>query len=251
MISGSISREEMVNPGKPLTDYDEQQLPWTKRGWLSSVEYYAFWGAIFVSDSLRQQIDGRQIADIGAGNGRIWQAALEQGSKPYQLRLIDPDLVIAPELAARPDVVAQKKTLEEIAPVETDVALFKQSFHLIYSKLGPELFDLVQADTYVTFAMPMDIEWPASEAFMKLYRPTCLDFQKIIAKSGRKIIADNRYGYSVHMHRAEWITMLENRFVSCLGDCSDILIADEIAWALRNLPEELEFSDTLECLVFE
>jgi hypothetical protein len=235
----------------PLLEDCEQQLPWAKRGWLSSSEYYDFWGEVLVSDSLKSRMDGRQITDIGAGNARIWQAALEQGLEPGQLQLVDPDLSVGPELAARPNIVTLKNTLEEIAPVATEVALFKQSFHLIYNKFGLELFDLIQADTYMTFTMPRDIEWPTSKAFLDLYRPTCIDFHQIIAESGKKIIAENQFDYPVYMHRAEWIQMLENRFVSCLADCTDTLIADEIAWALKNLPQELEFNDSLECLIFE
>jgi hypothetical protein len=240
-----------MNPSKPPPIDAEQQLPWAKHGWLSSHEYYAFWGEVLVSDDLRPWIDGRQIADIGAGNGRIWQAALERGLKPDQLQLIDPDLGSVPELAARPDVVTQKNTLEEVAPITTEVALFKQSFHLIYDKFGSELFDLVAADTYMAFTMPRDIGWPVSSAFLDLYLPTCLDFHRIVAESGRKVIAGNRYDYPVRMHRMEWITMLENRFVSCLADCSDTFINNEIVWAQEYLPEELAFSDTLECLIFE
>lgn len=234
----------------PLKD-SEQQLPWAKLGWLSSSEYYDFWGAVLVSDGLKPKINGCRIADIGAGNARIWQAALQQGLEPDQLQLIDPDLGIAPELAAKPNIVTLKKPLEEIAPVVADVALFKQSFHLIYRKCGLGLFDLIQADTYITFTMPHNIEWPTSEAFLDSYRPTCLDFQKIIIESGKKIIAKKQFDYPVRMDRAEWIQMLENRFVSCLANCSDALIADEIAWALKNLPEKLEFNDSLECLIFE
>lgn len=234
-----------------LIDHNQQQLPWAKRGWLSSDDYYAFWGAVLTSDDLRARMDGRQIADIGAGNGRIWQAALEQGLEPDGLRLIDPDLGVVPELATRPDVIAQKNTLEEVAPVTADVALFKQSFHLIYNKFGPEMFGLVQADTYLTFAMPREIEWPASEAFMDLYRPTYLDYHQIIEASGKTVVEENCYEYAVQMARSEWIAMLEHRFVSCLAECDDRFIADEINWAMHNLPEELVFNDTLECLIFE
>lgn len=234
-----------------LIDHNEQQLPWAKYGWLSSDDYYVFWGSVLAGEDLRSRIDGRQIVDVGAGNGRMWQAALEQGLEPDALRLIDPDLGVVPELAARPGVIVQKNALQDLAPVMADVALFKQSFHLIYNKFGPELFDLVQADTYLAFTMPREIAWPASEAFMEWYRPTWIDFHEIIAESDRKIIAENQYDYPVHMHRSEWITMIENRFVSCLANCNDKLIAEEIAWAVKNLPEELEFNDTLECIIFE
>lgn len=229
---------------------DEQELPWAKRGWLASPEYYDFWGGILARD-LRPWLDGKTVADIGAGNARIWQAAFEHGLEPAKLSLIDPDLGAKDELLARPDVYAQRAQLEDVAPVKTEVAVFKQSFHLIYDRAGPAIFDMVRAaDACIHFAMPPGIDWPVTETFMELFRPTCPDIRAILAENGRTIMEERRLDFPVRMDRAEWIRMVENRFISCLHDCGDDVIKHETRWARDTLPEKLEFNDTLECLIF-
>lgn len=238
-----------MSPSAPGLRIDNQKNPWAKRGWLLDGAYYSFWGNILSRD-LRDLLHGRVVADIGSGNARVWEPALRGGLRPAQLTLIDPDLGIAPSLAALDFVTPLKEGLADAAPVTADTALFKQSFHLVHRAVGPALFDMVRSPVYINFSMPHRIDWPVSEVFLELFRPSHLDVRQEAARAGKSVIAAKVYDYPVRITRDEWIAMIENRFVSCLKDCSEETLALETGWAMMNLPETLEFSDRVECIVF-
>ncbi len=223
---------------------------WNKQGWLATDSYYSFWGNVFANE-LTTFLKDKIITDIGTGNGIIWEKSLEQRLSVKRLDLIDPDLCTRPQLHNLDFVTAYRNNIEDISPITTDVALFKQSFHLAYGAMGDTLFNKINAARFITFAMAPDPIWPMSPAFKKRFILDCPDFQTIMTKNGKKLIHTEYFPFPVGLPLKEWISMIENRFISSLHDVDDAFITQEIEWATQYLAEQLYFYDTLECLVFE
>jgi len=234
-----------------MQDKNEKDfLRWADNGWLASPEYLSFWGSVFSSD-LVNYVDNKTIADIGAGNGQIWEYAIQNGCLPKALHLIDPDLYISNELENYRFVQEHKDPIEDVSPLHIDTAICKQSFHIIYEYIGNKFFDLVNAEKYIIFSMPKKISWAVSDAFEEIFLPSCLDVEKAMKENGKKTVSSNIYSYPVKLPRHVWISMVKGRFTSCLHPCDDEFIENEVAWIEANLPETIEFDDKLECIIFE
>ena len=223
---------------------------WGNAGWLGSDAYYRFWGEVYALD-LAEYFCNKTIVDIGAGNGVIWEKALDQGLVFKELHLIDPALNISAKLSCVPNVIKHETTLEKLGTISADVAVFKQSIHHVYAGLGAEMFDAIKAKMYVNFSMPPNPDWPMSRALKELYKPSCLDVRDIFKNSKKNLKATSSISYPVEMHRDVWCSLLKKRFTSILHDCDDAFIEREIKWVRENLPSDIFFADTLECLVFE
>jgi hypothetical protein len=218
---------------------------WGKSGWLASPAYRAFWSGVLARE-LRPFLAGKSIADIGAGKAAIWPGALEILGLT-RLQLIDPYLDVDGALAAHPLVVCSKAPLESLWPsLAAEVLFFKQSFHFAYAALGAEMF---RAGTLITLSMPKEIGWPVSQRFRQLYAPTHLDIAALARAHGKTIAYHQPLSFAVSMPRDTWVAMLRCRFVSCLHQCDDAWIEEEVRWANVHLPQVLAFDDTLECVV--
>lgn len=230
-------------------DYQKNDS-WGNVGWLGSDEYYRFWGKIYAHD-LGQYFQNKIIIDVGAGNGLIWEKALDQGLVFKELHLIDPALNISEGLSTIPNVIEHPTSLQNLDCITADVAVFKQSMHHVYGELGVDMFNVIQAKTYVNFSMPPTPDWPMSHALMERYKPSCLDIREVIEGAQKDAIASSMISYPVKMERDVWYALLKKRFTSILHDCSDDFIEREIFWVKDNMPEQLCFPDTLECLIFK
>ena len=147
---------------------------WGKSGWLGTSEYYSFWGRVFAVD-LKPFFQDKTILDIGAGNGQVWQEALNVGLAINELHLIDPALDIALDLSQRRNVISHRKSLDELQYTHADIALFKQSLHHVYNLMGQKMFDTLQVSQFINFSMPAEPEWPMSPELQKRYLPSCLN----------------------------------------------------------------------------
>lgn len=226
-----------------------QNKSWGQTGWLSSVAYRHFWSGVF-ADELSILFENQIVIDIGAGDGAVWEGAMEQSLRPAHLHLVEPVFEVFPSLKARGNVTHYPSMLHDIGVLQGDVAVFKQSFHHVYDCMGSAVFDVLDVRTFMNFSMPLDCGWPMSPDFRALYEPSVMDMDAVIAQMGMHVIERRDIRYPVVLDRDEWCAMIGRRFTSVLHDCSDDFIAAEIAWAQSNLPDVLEFHDTLECLVF-
>jgi len=230
-------------------DYNKNNS-WGNMGWLGSDEYYAFWGCIIAKERA-DLFQNKTILDIGAGNGRIWQEAIAQGLAFETIHLIDTALNVSPDLAKNPDIILHPEGLQSTQKLYGDVAMFKQSIHHIHDFMGSQMFDVIQAKTFVNLSMPANPDWPMSPEFEKKILPSCLDITDVFNNSNKKINNIFDISYLVEISRDDWCTMIKNRFTSTLHDCNDEFITQEITWAQENLPSQLNFSDRLECLIVE
>jgi hypothetical protein len=99
--------------------------------------------------------------------------------------------------------------------------------------------------------MPSNVCWPFSDHHTALLRESCVNPCSIIESNGRAIVSKSRHSFTVSISRDAWIQMLNNRFISFLHSLSDNQLNAEMKWAEKNLPENIEFNDVLECVVFE
>lgn len=222
---------------------------WGEIGWLGRDEYYNFWGNIFATE-LFKFFKNRTVLDIGAGNGRLWQEAFNQGLLVTELHLIDPALNISPSLSKRREVIEHKTNIENLKHVPCDVVVFKQSVHHIYQEMGAEMFKMFDTPVFINFSMPENPDWPISKALRKRFALSYLDVEQITQNAGKTILHKTLISYPVVMNKKEWHTMLEQRFTSILHDCDDAFIRREQSWVNDNFPEKIAFYDHLECHIF-
>ena len=224
-------------------------MRWAAKGWLASPAYADYWSDVYCT-KLAPYFNGKVVADIGAGNGCVVEDAICKGLAPKELHLIDPDLHISAELEKYDFVRAHPCSLKGMPPMAVGTALFKQSFHLVYQDMGSALFNVLTAHDYIVLRMPLAVDWPLSGAAKTILRESSSDIWPHFQAAGKTLISMESFSYSVRLPRVEWLGMLQGRFLSCLHGIDDDAIAQEIFWAQANLPDILEFSDRLECLIF-
>lgn len=225
---------------------------WSQSGWLASDRYYQFWGEI-LSEKLRPYLENRHVADIGAGNGKIWEAAFHRGLPLKHLTLIDPHVSASgPFLESKHVSIIRLPLAENGVPVSADTLFFKQSFHLVFNP--PESVTLPNGTTnqhIIVLYMGRGINWPVSEKFKMLHAASCSDPCEWMPRHGKKLVLKTRFSFPVRITRQQWIEMIANRFSSCLHALNAREIESEITWIDKNTPDELYFDDTLECAIFK
>lgn len=168
--------------------------------------------------------------------------------KPEKLTLVEPHYTILPALL--PKVEFYPKTLSEAGPIKSDVVVFKQSLHHLIDEMGQHVFDFLDADLFINLSMPLSCDWPMSPELNLFYEPSVSDVDAVIKQEGMRVVDRRLIDYPVTMKRDDWTSMIRQRFVSILHGCDDDFIAQEVQWIERNLPENLKFNDSLECLIF-
>ncbi|MBY0355602.1 MAG: 5-histidylcysteine sulfoxide synthase [Rickettsiales bacterium] len=224
---------------------------WSRAGWLATAQYQAAVGK-FIAQQLIPFLQGKTVLDVGAGTGDIWRHALENDVSPKQLILVDPYVQPSADVLAMEQVSYYKSTLAEVPQSKSaDVFFFKQSFHLMYAQMGEALFELIGTRQMISFSMKSCAGWPFSAQMQARFAPSVLPMVELAATHGKSLIHKSTLRYAVQLSREEWQHMLKLRFMSCMADCSEAEIAQEIQWASDNLPLQVAFDDVLECHVFE
>lgn len=226
--------------------------PWGSIGWLASDEYESFWASVLVNE-LREFIENKKVIDIGAGNGAIWRKALLRGLKISSLELLDPQLDIdaSSNWVVENNILLHKKDAKALTKSEAQIAFFKQSFHLIYRQTNGEILKTLEGKTSIVLYMPHKPDFPFSPILKGKFVKEELLLEDTLVSKGKKIIDKKKITFPVNITRQEWINMIRARFISLLHSAQDEQIKEEVLWIQKNLPDKLEFSDTLFVLVFK
>lgn len=226
-----------------------QQHPF--QGWVQSEAYLNFW--TWRIRELLNLRDGVSFADLGCGTGELTKRLAGQrmltsvwGVENHQKPEFQPPIIHYPHSIQQfmaegfaPERALLNQCLHHILPHERDI-LFTQLYQ-----------GLPSGGRVLVLTMPPQIEYPmfgAAKDYFRRHQCHYLDIARQLENVGFHV-AICREHFRVQIGKPDFLNLIKNKFISELHHFSEQELLTGIEEIDHQLPGELDFDDTLFCLI--
>ena len=228
---------------------------WDNKTWLSSKDYIKKLN-LFLVKNIKLDSNSK-ILDIGCGRGKIigsLSSKLKLRSKPIGIDLInhkDKDKRIKfKKINALNFFLNNKKKF--------DLIIIKQTIHFFSKTNIISVLNLVKKNlntkgTLLIFSLKTKNNKIPCFKKMKKQLNNSLKKDEILFKiiiKNLKRIKESNFNFNVRISKKKYLSMIKNRYMSCLLNLSKKEINKGIDEINFNFKNQLNFTDTLKCLSF-
>ena len=227
---------------------------WDNRTWLSSKRYiYSFHKFLKKKAELNKNT---RILDIGCGRANI----ISFLQKKYKFKTKAIGIDILKNKNTKKNILFKKSDALKYLKREKkfDVIIIKQTIHFFSQTKIVSLLNLVKKNlnekgTLLIFSLKTKNNKIPCFKIMKNQLNNSLKKDeklfKIIKKNLRRIKETN-FNFDVKISKRKYVSMIKNRYMSCLLNLSKKEIEKGIDEINLNFKNQLNFTDTLKCISF-
>ena len=227
---------------------------WDNKTWLSSKKYIENFNK-FLESKINLN-NSKNILDIGCGRANIISSL--QKKYKFKSKPIGIDIIKHKEL--KRNIIFKKMNAIKFLKrdkIKYDLIIIKQTIHFFSKKNINLLLNLVRKrlkdkGVLLIFSLNFNNKIPCFKK-MKINLNKSLKHDKtlfkIVKKNLRKIKVSN-FNYKVRVSKKKYISMIKNRYISCLLSFSNKEIVKGIDEIETNFGNHIKFIDTLKCLYF-
>ena len=227
---------------------------WDNKTWLSSKKYiFAF--NLFLSSKIKLN-KKTKILDIGCGRANIisyLQKKYKFNSKPIGIDIVKSKDIKKNIQFRKADAILYLKKKENY-----DLILIKQSIHFFSKTQINSLLNLIKErlnprGKLLIFSLNTKSNKIPCFKLMKEKLRESLKKDKIllkIVKKNLKKTSENKFSFKVKITKLKYISMINSRYISCLLNMSDKELKKGIGEIQSKYKNQIEFTDTLNCISF-
>ena len=227
---------------------------WDNKTWLSSKKYIENFNK-FLESKIKLN-NSKNILDIGCGRANIISSL--QKKYKFKSKPIGIDVIKHKEL--KRNIIFKKANAVDFLKkdkINYDLIIIKQSIHFFSEKKINILLNLIKRrlndkGVLLIFSLKFNNQIPCFKK-MQIYLNESLKHDKnlfkIIKKNLKKIKLSN-LNYKVHVSKKKYMSMIRNRYISCLLNFSNREILKGIDEIKTKFGNHIKFIDTLKCLCF-
>ena len=227
---------------------------WDNRTWLSSKRYiYSFHKFLKKKAELNKNT---RILDIGCGRANI----ISFLQKKYKFKTKAIGIDILKNKNTKKNILFKKSDALKYLKKgkKFDVIIIKQTIHFfsqtkIVSLLNLVKMNLNEKGTLLIFSLKTKNNKIPCFKIMKKRLNNSLEKDKILFKIIRKNlrrIKETNFNFNVKISKRKYVSMIKNRYMSCLLSLSKKEIEKGIDEINLNFKNQLNFTDTLKCISF-
>lgn len=204
---------------------------------------------------------GDVVADIGGGTG-IYAHALVDRVRGLRVAVVEPSAQMLKEVAPREGITTIQARAEEADDAlrqaganRLDCILIKEAVHHV-EQIPPTIQKLAAllrpGGTMLIIMLPTRIEYPLFRAALDRFtelQPDPADVESAMTSAGLSVLR-TQHSYQLSIPRPQWLTMVENRFMSLLSTFTDPELEAGLAEIERDSVglDSFSFRDTFEFL---
>ena len=227
---------------------------WDNKTWLSSKKYiFAF--NLFLSSKIKLN-KKTKILDIGCGRANIisyLQKKYKFNSKPIGIDIVKNKDIKKNIQFRKSDAILYLKKKKNY-----DLILIKQSIHFFSKTQINSLLNLIKErlnprGKLLIFSLNTKSNKIPCFKLMKEKLRESLKRDKIllkIVKKNLKKTSENKFSFKVKITKLKYISMINSRYISCLLNMSDKELKKGIGEIQSKYKNQIEFTDTLNCISF-
>jgi SAM-dependent methyltransferase len=228
------------------THYNEFHADSQKKAWIYWPEYFDFWTKVIQERFNIQQ--GTSFLDLGCGRAGISSKL----NKKYQFtRYVQVDPFTHIPTAIKMDAIEYLTSSGE----QYDYILMKQVFHHIPKEKWDLFFSAVSKrlnknGKLLLLNMPENIDIPFFKTIIESYQEEfiCLKPTFDIAKKYSLNCEHKEHHFPVQISKEQFVASIREKYISTISKLSQQQI--EIGIKQLELPDDLQFNDTLESFLF-
>ena len=227
---------------------------WDNKTWLSSKKYIDQFHK-FLKKEVKLNKDTR-ILDIGCGRANI----ISFLQKKYKFKTKAVGIDVLKNKNTRKNILFKKSDAIKYLKKgdKFDVIIIKQTIHFFSKTNIISLLNLVKKNlntkgTLLIFSLKTKNNKIPCFKKMKKQLNNSLKKDEILFKIIRKNlkrIKESNFNFNVRISKKKYLSMIKNRYMSCLLNLSKKEINKGIDEINFNLKNQLNFTDTLKCLSF-
>ena len=227
---------------------------WDNKTWLSSKKYIDQFHK-FLKKEVKLNKDTR-ILDIGCGRANI----ISFLQKKYKFKTKAVGIDVLKNKNTRKNILFKKSDAIKYLKKgdKFDVIIIKQTIHFFSKTNIISLLNLVKKNlntkgTLLIFSLKTKNNKIPCFKKMKKQLNNSLKKDEILFKIVRKNlkrIKESNFNFNVRISKKKYLSMIKNRYMSCLLNLSKKEINKGIDEINFNLKNQLNFTDTLKCLSF-
>lgn len=204
---------------------------------------------------------GELVADIGGGTG-IYAHALLDRLRGLRVAVVEPSAQMLEQVASREGITTILARAEDAAEEmrrkgvnQLDCILIKEAVH--HFEQIPQTIETLAAllrpsGTMLIIMLPTTIEYPLFRAALDRFtelQPDPANVEAAMANAGLSVLR-TQHSYELSIPRPQWLTMVENRFMSLLSTFTDPELEAGLAEIERDSVglDSFSFRDTFEFL---
>ena len=227
---------------------------WDNRTWLSSKKYISQFHK-FIKRKTKFNKNTR-VLDIGCGRANI--ISFLQKKHKFKTRAIGIDILKNKD--TKKNILFQKSDALKYLKKgkKFDVIIIKQTIHFfsqtkILSLLNLAKKNLNKRGTLLIFSLKTkNNRIPCFKIMKKQLNNSLKKDEKLfkIIKKNLKRIKETNFNFNVKISKRKYVSMIKNRYMSCLLSLSKKEIEKGIDEINMNYKNQLSFTDTLKCISF-
>ena len=227
---------------------------WDNKTWLSSKKYIVNFNK-FLENKIKLN-ENKKILDIGCGRANIISSL--QKKYKFKRKPIGIDVIKHKEL--KRNIIFKKVNAIDFLKrdkIKYDLIIIKQSIHFFSEKKINILLNLLKKrlndkGVLLIFSLKFNNKIPCFKK-MQLNLNKSLDHDRVLFKIIRKNlkkIKESNFNYKVNISKNKYISMIRNRYISCLLSFSNKEILKGVDEIKAKFGNYIKFIDTLKCVYF-